>query len=177
MTTYQTDTKSKISRALWKLMENEMIEDITITMICQEAGVGRRSFYRHFKSKWGVLEYELKLKNDEFATFCEGCRTMEDMMGMSFQFFKKQKKQLRLLQQNNLMSILYRIMQSGDLFTKELDVFMQRSMLPAYLREYVANVIAATHTSLLMTWANHNFRESWQEIARFEIGMFAVMEE
>ncbi len=154
-----------------------MFADITITMICQEASAGRRSFYRHFRNKLDVLEYGLKMKNDEFSALTVGCRTMRDMIDKSFQFFKKQKRLLRLLQQNELMPQLIRIMQTGDLFAMELDVFMERSKLPAYLRDYVANVIAAAHTSLLMTWANHNFQEDWREISRFEIGMFSVMEE
>ena len=174
MATYHTETKDKLSKSLWRLLESNTLERITITMICQEAGIGRRSFYRHFKSKWNVIEYEVKQKSDEFATLCTESRTMEELIEMSFRFFKRQKKLLSLLEQNDLMSVLYSFMQSS-LFESKLNIYMRRSGIPMYMREYVANAIAATHISLIMTWVNRNFREDWREFARFELSMFSVM--
>jgi len=175
MKAYYTDTKSKLSMALWKLMETDLLENITITQICQEAKTSRRSFYRHFQSKRNVIEYGFRQKSEEFAEFNAGCKTMEHMIENFFKFFIKQKKYVRLIQRNHLTPELYNVVQSGELFEEELDIYMQRSMISGQLREYVANVIAATHTSLLMTWADHNFSEDWQEIARFELNMFSVM--
>ena len=175
MKTYYTETKNKLSGALWRLLKSNSLEDVTITMICQEASVGRRSFYRHFQSKRDVIYYSFIEKNGEFAKFCSTSREMETMIGKSFQFYKSQKQYLRQIQQNGLLSEFYLAMQSSDLFSDTLDIFMERSMLPSHLREYVANVIAALHTSLLMTWANHDFKEDWREIVAFETSMFAAM--
>ena len=175
MKTYHTETKNKLSGALWRLLKSYDLEDITITMICQEAGVGRRSFYRHFQSSRDVIYYGFKLKNDEFVNYCTGPRAIENMIGKSFQFYKKQKQFLRLIQKNGLLTEFYLSMQTSGLFTSTLDVFMERSLLSNHMREYVANVITATHTSLLMTWANHDFKEDWGEIASFEMSLFAAM--
>ena len=144
-------------------------------MICQEAGVGRRSFYRHFQSKRDVVHYSFIEKNNEFSDFCSEPKTLEAMIGKSLQFYKKQKQYLRLIQKNGLLSEFYQAMNSSHLFTSTLDVYMERSSLPGFLREYVANFITATHTSLLMTWANNNFKEDWRDITSFEISMFAAM--
>ena len=177
MATYHTETSNRISDSLWRLMERFMFEDISITMICQRARVGRRSFYRHFKTKRDVLTNTLKQQLDELSTHLAESGSMEEMMGRSFKFFYKERKYLRLLQKNGLLfEELYSIIQAGRLFDEELDVFMERSGLPPYLREYAANVIASVHTSLLVTWTASDFREDWQQLVNFEISMFSAMQ-
>ena len=175
MATYQTETKDKISNALWKLIEKNTLESITILMISQEARISRRSFYRHFSNKLEVLEYGLKRKRDKYNALHAEAQTMVEMIRLSFQFFKGHKKHLRLLQQNDLFLVLRQSMRSSDIFDSVLDIYMERTKMPASLREYVANVITATHTSLLMTWAENGFKENWRDLSRFELSMFSVM--
>ena len=40
-----------ITDALLKLMKEQSFNDISISQICDEAGVGRASFYRNFENK------------------------------------------------------------------------------------------------------------------------------
>lgn len=49
-----------ITEALLKLMKNQNFNDIAIRQICEEAGVGRASFYRNFESKEDVISRHLK---------------------------------------------------------------------------------------------------------------------
>ena len=44
-----------ITDALLKLMQTNRLSDISISQICDEAGVGRASFYRNFQSKEDVI--------------------------------------------------------------------------------------------------------------------------
>lgn len=177
MAVYQTDTENKLSKALWTLMEKERLDDITILQICQEANVGRRSFYRHFGSKDDIIEYGFRLKAMEYAALNTRCKTMEDMIGLSFRYFKKERRYICLIKENNLTAKLYEIMQDGDLFAKQLNIYMQRAGIPVRMRAYVANAIAATHTSLLLTWVEHGFSDDWHELVQFEMAMFSVMAE
>lgn len=51
-----------ITDAVLKLMQKYDLNDISISQICEEAGVGRASFYRNFESKSDVLkQYLVKL--------------------------------------------------------------------------------------------------------------------
>ncbi|MGN1002799.1 MAG: TetR/AcrR family transcriptional regulator [Oscillospiraceae bacterium] len=47
--------REQITRALLRLMEQTPFEEITVTQVVQNAGVGRASFYRHYKSNEDVL--------------------------------------------------------------------------------------------------------------------------
>lgn len=43
--------------ALLRLLQKKKLEDITISAICEQAGVSRRTFYRNFSDKYDVLSY------------------------------------------------------------------------------------------------------------------------
>ena len=49
-----------ITDALLKLMQNAHLNNISISQICDEAGVGRASFYRNFDSKEDIISKHLK---------------------------------------------------------------------------------------------------------------------
>lgn len=55
-------TTMKLRAALLRLLEDGKIEDISVTKLCSEAGVGRNTFYAHYHSPSDVLEgIELEL--------------------------------------------------------------------------------------------------------------------
>ena len=57
-----------ITEAMLKLMKNTNFNDISISQVCEEAGVGRASFYRNFENKEAVISRYLKKLLDEWQT-------------------------------------------------------------------------------------------------------------
>lgn len=55
-----------ITEAVLKLMQNQNLNEISISQICEEAGVGRASFYRNFESKEAVISRHLKTLLDNW---------------------------------------------------------------------------------------------------------------
>lgn len=55
-----------ITAALLELMESKPFGSISISEICEKAGVGRASFYRNFESKEDVISKHLKKLLDEW---------------------------------------------------------------------------------------------------------------
>lgn len=55
-----------ITSALLELMESKPFGSISISEICEKAGVGRASFYRNFKDKEDVIAKHLKALLDEW---------------------------------------------------------------------------------------------------------------
>ena len=47
---YHTETEEKIGLVLWTHVFAGDLDDVTVQQICQEAGVSRDTFYRHFSS-------------------------------------------------------------------------------------------------------------------------------
>lgn len=56
-----------IADALFSLMKRKPFQQITVTEICEEAAVGRKTFYRNFELREDVIDFWLDLR-------CEECR-------------------------------------------------------------------------------------------------------
>lgn len=59
-------TKESIAFAYCELLQNE--QNISVTMICEKAGVSRNAYYRNFNSTDEIIIYCLILK---WAKYCE----------------------------------------------------------------------------------------------------------
>ncbi len=64
---YESELGEFISIALLQLMQKKSFYQITITEICQKAGVSRMSFYRCFDSKLDVLRKRITIVTDAFV--------------------------------------------------------------------------------------------------------------
>jgi len=51
------DAKKNLYKAIYKLLQNHDIEQITIEMILKESDVSRTSFYRHFRDKFDLMHW------------------------------------------------------------------------------------------------------------------------
>lgn len=63
-----------IADALFSLMKRKPFQQISVTEICDEAAIGRKTFYRNFDMKEDVVEYRLD-------SLC--AQYKEEIMGMS----------------------------------------------------------------------------------------------
>lgn len=99
-------TKHYIIQALFKLMNEYEYEKISVTDVTEKAGVGRATFYRHFKNKEDVIIYFFDHNKREFIfrqRFYPRCR--EDYIRVVqdvFTKFKEEKEPLRLIRKAHL---------------------------------------------------------------------------
>lgn len=102
-------TKHYIVTALFKLMNEYMYEKITVKDIAEKAGLGRATFYRHFKSKEDVIIYYFQHHTREFVFkqhFYPRCRedyikVVTDILTM----FKDNIEPFRLLKKAHLCDL------------------------------------------------------------------------
>ena len=48
--------EQKLADTLIELLKNKELQDISVRELCDKAGVGRASFYRHFQNKEDILD-------------------------------------------------------------------------------------------------------------------------
>ena len=60
-------TKEYITNALFALMGEKPYEDITVTDITQKAGVGRATYYRHFRTKADIIRNYFEKETERFT--------------------------------------------------------------------------------------------------------------
>lgn len=74
-------TKKKILDSFNKLIKTKDFDSITVKMIVDEAGVGRATFYRHFKDKYDVMNYNFGIVIEEYF-FSKSCDSFEDLFAV-----------------------------------------------------------------------------------------------
>lgn len=58
--------KQCLAEALFRLLEERELDDISVTDICKEAGFSRMAYYRNFQSKRDILTQYMYLLADDF---------------------------------------------------------------------------------------------------------------
>lgn len=92
-------------------MEKSHYDQLSVTDLCDQLGVPRKSFYRYFDSKDGALYALLDHTLMEFEAFTLRSRTNQKRTGYSemerfFQFWLQKKPLLDALQRSNLSNVL-----------------------------------------------------------------------
>ena len=103
------EVKEKLAAALFSLLEDRPISEITVTTLIENASVARVSFYRNYSSLEEILRYRLDTLVDRYFEECTfptvNFSDPENMTWM-FGFYRKYKRELLALQRNGLSSML-----------------------------------------------------------------------
>ena len=94
-----------ITDALIKLLRDKPIGDISISELCDLAGIGRASFYRNFESKDDILRRYI---NEIFREWTDEAdkkenRPLNELLGLLFAHFEKHRDFYSLLNERNLV--------------------------------------------------------------------------
>lgn len=93
----------QVTEALLELMKKIPYEDITVTQLCQAAGVTRRVFYHLFSNKTGALHALIDHKVMSFESYSEN---IPDELLRFFCYWKAQRQLLDVLWENGMSGIL-----------------------------------------------------------------------
>lgn len=63
-------TEASIMTSFQKLLQTTDLDHLTITMLCTEANIGRKTFYLHYADKYALMD---QLINQHLATLFEVC--------------------------------------------------------------------------------------------------------
>lgn len=97
-----------IVNALLELLEAEDYDSIKVSDIIYRAGVGRMTFYRHFKDKDKIIYYYYsKYSNEQHKQLSKMVNpTIRDLLLLHFQMMKEAKHIKLLINNNQLIPLL-----------------------------------------------------------------------
>lgn len=148
-----------ICRAVCELMAELPFEEITVTRICQEADVGRKTFYRNFERKEDVVELMVDRLREEYEG--ELLRIpVAEAAAYHFHFLNRQLEFLMLLHRAGLISMLV-----------ERFAAIQPRVMPRWSEDerenaYRTAVAVAGTEAVVRLWAERGFRETPEELVR-----------
>lgn len=101
-------TRKWMLEALIDLMKEKPFEQITISELAQRAGLDRRTFYRHYRSKEEILTGRIQELARVYETALRSSPTM-NTHAIALAFFRicdDSRELLQLLHQNKLLTLL-----------------------------------------------------------------------
>ncbi len=145
-----------ITDALLKLLYDKPINDISISELCNTAGVGRASFYRNFENKEDILRAYI---NQLFHGWIEGYEKnsknlLNELIGAMFTHFEAHRDFYKLLNERGLIYLL------KDVVIGICGPKPEHSKIEAYATAFVAYSLYGW----IEVWFQRGMKESAEEM-------------
>lgn len=174
------NTAVRFDKALLALLDKKPFEFITISEICEEAGVNRSTFYLHYENTSDLLEEALKYVLDEFVSYFS-----VDMRNIETQYADNDLQELVFINEQYLVPYLTYVKEHQLIFlaavsqpqtfhAEDLDkrlfdnIFnpiLERFHYPANTRKYVMQFYLNGLTAILTEWLKDGCQKSIEEIS------------
>lgn len=156
----------ELEQGLLRMMKKHRYEDISVSDLCTEMGIPRKSFYRYFSSKDGAL---FALLDHTMMEFYEGgFRTPQGgtQLGDLDQYF------VFWYEHKALLDALERSQLSGILVERATNLAQRERLMPGYVRSWSPELqqIALSFSvcgllSMVIQWHHQGFRTSPKEMS------------
>ncbi len=145
-----------ITDALLKLLYDKPMNDISISELCNTAGVGRASFYRNFENKEDILRAYI---NQLFHEWMEGYEKsnknlLNELIGAMFTHFEENRDFYKLLNERGLIYLL------KDVVIGICGPKPEHSKIEAYATAFVAYSLYGW----IEVWFQRGMKESAEEM-------------
>ena len=156
-------TKSALTTALFDLLETQSIDQVSVTELCDKAGVNRRTFYIHYSNVDDIFEdYQNEKSNEVYNTLTRtngGVETLLDTFDSILMSNYQGFRQLCLNQKHHelidkLQEMLFNTLEDALLVN-------QSSANDQLVLQYLSSGLINSY----IYWFNHPDRLSYQELA------------
>lgn len=146
-----------IADAMFRLLNRKSFQQISVTELCEEAAIGRKTFYRNFEKREDVIDFQLDRMCEEYRQGMNDL-TLEQRLYDHFSFAQKNADSFIALYRNGLTQLVY------DKFcTLRPDVTPVWSEDPVE-QEYRCEYIAAGVEAIQRVWISRGCKESIDEV-------------
>lgn len=146
-----------IADALFSLMKRKPFQQITVTEICDEAAIGRKTFYRNFDMKEDVVEFRLDILCAQYKEEIMGM-TLAEQLRHHMQFVKDHADIFIALYLSGIHQMV------RDKFAILLPDTMPRWTDDPVEQEYRSRYIIAGVEAVERVWVERGFAESIDEV-------------
>ena len=153
-------TKKKIQEALFLILQNKKIHEVSISEICKKANINRNTFYAHFSTPETVLDSIAEEYLSEQYNMLNRCSTTKEIVVTACKYIALHKKKNLILLENLALesfvargvdyaahSMLYVVDNKEERFTPE-----EIHMIHTY--------ICSGAVAIIMDWLYSGMKES-----------------
>lgn len=145
-------------------------EKITISAICSAAGVGRQTFYRHFRNKKDVFTYQMnrgyEIYSEQLRKLPRESLTMEVLLVQAFEFWKEHQTVLNPLAQSKDLSHWFM-----EMFTRIWRRIAKEFLPVSRSSQYDIEFQIAGINGVFLHWLKRDMKESPADIAKLIVNL------
>lgn len=146
-----------IADALFSLMKRKPFQQISVTEICKEATIGRKTFYRNFELREDVIDFQLDLMRDDYQAELAGL-PIEQHLYYHFSYIQKNADYFISLYHNGLHQL------ANEKFSVLLPATMPMWSENPIEQEYRSAYIIAGIEAIQRIWISRGCKESIEEV-------------
>lgn len=165
----------ELEQGLLAMMEHRRFEEISVSELCDQLNIPRKSFYRYFSSKDGALYALLDHTLMEFydTGSIEGLRggTPTGDLARFFAFWKSNQKFLSALLNSDL---------SGILVERAVSLAKQEELMPGYVHDWeeimkdvAMSFVVCGLMSMVIQWHKEGYHISDEQMAKTAVRMLS----
>lgn len=145
-----------LAEALIRMMQEQSYESINISAVCERAGVGRTTYYRHFDTKGGKEELLVFKLVSEWQAFAEKHREEKekDWTKVFLGYVYENRELLRLMYRSGLVTAIMRAFDELSDWKEEKN--------SAYLRAF----FVYGFFGVVYQWIRYDFDETPEQIVQ-----------
>ena len=168
-------SQNKIVGALFALMQTKPFDGISVTELCDAAGVVRKTFYRNFASKEAVVEFEFdKMFAGLAERFDAENARSRDMLEYCFEFIASERGFSSAFIDRGLHDVVNKKIREC------VETFFVNSLHNAVafdpmLGDYYTTFIADGILSVFRTWINGGCKQSPATMAPLSVRLLGVV--
>lgn len=169
----QTESSARrqreLEQGLLQIMLKKQYDEISVSDLCQQIGVPRKSFYRYFSGKDGALYAMIDhaiMDYDVYTTYPgQGAReTPMDFMEGVFRYWIQHKELLDALKKSSFSGLL---IQRAMEFSNDMDTIPRFLQIgDKRLREYGTMFMVCGLMTMIVQWHYDGFTKSAEEMAK-----------
>lgn len=154
-----------LADALVKLMSTQEFDSINVNAICEQAGIGRTTFYRHFDNKNNkeeLLLFKLLYEWERYADTHEADVNADKGFAM-MNFIYENRRLFSLLHKHGLIVTIMRVFE--EIITEGTEVDKNAS--------YMVSYFTYGYFGIIYQWIKYDFDETPKQIQEHIAGAFA----
>lgn len=146
-----------IAAALLTLMKDKPFAQISVTEICEEAGIGRKTFYRNFELKEDVIDFRLDSLCNLFEREIEG-KSTDEKLRLYFSFSKAHVDFFTCIYKSGFLP------ECQQKFSRFLPDTMPIWSEDSAQQEYYSRFMCAGVQAIMQVWVERGFQEDIGQI-------------
>lgn len=150
-------SQNLIAQAILKLMNKKPFAQITVTEICEEAGVGRKTFYRNFELKEDVIDYQLDMLCSLFEQEIKE-KSTDEKLKLYFSFSEKHVDFFTCMYKSGFLPVCQ------QKFSRFLPDTMPIWSEDSAQQEYYSRFMCAGVQAIMQVWVERGFQENIGQI-------------